>query len=130
MSKLAILADIHGNLPALEAVIRDIDAQGGVDQVVVAGDVVNWGPFSAAVMARVSREDWAVIRGNNEYYLLEYNTPRQPEHWKNFALLPWLYEQLEGNWHRLIATWPDELSLRYPDAPPIRVFHASPAAER
>lgn len=48
MTKLAILADIHGNLPALEAVADDL-ARHGVDRVVVAGDLINWGPFSAAV---------------------------------------------------------------------------------
>ena len=46
MTQLAILSDIHGNLPALEAVLADL-AQFKVDQVVVAGDVINWGPFSA-----------------------------------------------------------------------------------
>jgi predicted phosphodiesterase len=102
MTRLAILADIHGNLPALEAVLADL-AQFAVDHVIVAGDVVNWGPFSAPVMERVTRAGWAVIRGNNEFYLLDYNTPRQPEHWREFELLPWLHGQLKGKWHRLIA---------------------------
>lgn len=126
MTRLAVLADIHGNLPAFEAVLADIDARGGADQVVIAGDLVNWGPFSAQVMTRVTREDWALIRGNNEYYLLDYKTARQPEHWRSYSLLPWLYEQLAGRWHRVIASWPDELSLRFPDAPPIRMFHGLP----
>ncbi len=126
MTKLAVLADIHGNLPALEAVLADIATQGGVDQVIIAGDVVNWGPFSAAVMARVTRDNWAIIRGNNEYYLLEYNTPRQPAHWHDYNLLPWLYHQLSGHWQRVIASWPDEITLRFPDAPPIRMFHGQP----
>jgi len=125
MTRLAVLSDIHGNLPALEAVLADMQ-QFAVDQVVIAGDVVNWGPFSAEVMERVTRENWAIIRGNNEYYLLEYNTPRQPAHWKSYYLLPWLYHQLKGRWHRVIASWPDEISLRFPDAPPIRMFHGSP----
>ena len=126
MTRLAVLGDIHGNLPALDAVLADIEAQGGVDQVVIAGDVINWGPFSAEVMARVSGHDWAIIRGNGEYYLLEYNTPRQPAHWQEYDLLPWLYDQLKGHWHRVIAAWPDEITLRFPDAPPIRVFHGQP----
>lgn len=125
MTRLAVLSDIHGNLPALEAVLADMQ-QFAVDQVVIAGDVVNWGPFSAEVMERVTRENWAIIRGNNEFYLLEYNTPRQPEHWKSYTLLPWLYHQLKGRWHRVIASWPDEISLRFPDAPPIRMFHGLP----
>lgn len=125
MTRLAVLADIHGNLPALQAVIVDMQ-QFAIDHVVVAGDVVNWGPFSAAVMEIVTREGWTVIRGNNEFYLLDYRTPRQPAHWRTYNLLPWLYAQLEGRWHHVIAGWPDEISLRFPDGPPVRVFHGMP----
>jgi predicted phosphodiesterase len=126
MTRLAVLSDIHGNLPALEVVLADIAAQGVVDQVVLAGDVVNWGPFSAAVMNCVTGRDWAIIRGNNEYYLLDYDTPRQPPHWQNYGLLPWLHDQLKGRWQQVIASWPDELTLRFADAPPLRVFHGRP----
>lgn len=125
MTRLAILADIHGNLPALEAVQRDL-AQFALDHVLVAGDVVNWGPFSAQAMERVVNERWAVIRGNNEFYLLEHQTPREPEAWRHYTMPPWLKRQLAGRWHSTIAAWPDTLSLRYPDAPPIRVVHGSP----
>lgn len=125
MTRLAILADIHGNLTALEAVLADL-AHTPVDHVIVAGDVVNWGPQSAEVLERVTALGWGVIRGNNEYYLLEYDTPRMPPAWREYALLPWLKRQLAGRWHHVIAGWPDSLSLRFPDAPPIRVVHGSP----
>lgn len=46
MTKLAILSDIHGNLPALEAVLSDL-RQDDVDQIIVAGDVINFGPFQS-----------------------------------------------------------------------------------
>jgi predicted phosphodiesterase len=125
MTRLAILADVHGNLPALEAVLQDL-APFKVDHVIVAGDVINWGPFSAPVMERVTREGWAVIRGNNEFYLLDHDTPRAPAAWEAYALLPWLSQQLNGRWRNAIAAWPDALSLRFPDAPPLRVVHGSP----
>ena len=126
MTRLALLADIHGNLPALEAVLARVARQ-SVDQVVIAGDLINWGPFSAEVLGRVSGHGWAIIRGNNEYYLLEHNTPRMPAHWRDYNLLPWLSAQLQGHWRNVIACWPDELSLRFADAPPLRVFHGAPA---
>ncbi len=125
MTRLALLADIHGNLPALEALQRDL-AQFTVEAVIVAGDVVNWGPFSAQVMERVVNEQWAVIRGNNEFYLLEYQTPREPEAWRHYTIPLWLKRQLAGRWHSVIAAWPDTLSLRFADAPPIRVVHGTP----
>jgi predicted phosphodiesterase len=125
MTCLALLADIHGNLPALEAVLHDLQ-QFQVDAVVVAGDVISWAPHSAAVMERVTREGWPVIRGNHEYYLLDYDTPRAPAHWREYSLLPWMHRQLSERWRNVIATWPDTLSLRFPDAPPLRIVHGSP----
>ena len=128
VTRLAVLADIHGNLPALEAVLADL-TQFRVDQVVVAGDAINWGPFSAQVMEQVTAGGWAAVRGNNEYYLLDYATARAPAAWNDRAqwpLLPWLQRQLAGPAHARIAAWPDSLSLRFPDAPPIRVVHGTP----
>ena len=130
MTRIAILSDIHGNLPALEAVLDDIaQTKLKIDHTIVAGDVVNWGPFSAQVMQRVVSEGWAVIRGNNEFYVLDYSTPRAPAEWSDTAywpLLPWLKEQLTGRWETVIAAWPDSLSLRFPDAPPVYICHGAP----
>jgi hypothetical protein len=109
-------------------VLADL-AQFHVDHVVVAGDAINWGPFSAAVVDRIARGGWAALRGNNEYYLLDYNTPRAPAAWNDrtqWPLLPWLQRQLAGRHQALIAAWPDSLSLRFPDAPPVRVVHGTP----
>ena len=128
MTRLAILADIHGNLPALEAVLADL-AQFAVDQVIVAGDVINWGPHSAEVVARVVEAGWPVIRGNHEFYLLDFETPYAPSAWSdraNWPMLPWLRDQLTGRWTTAIAGWPDSLSLRFPDAPAVRMVHGSP----
>lgn len=128
MTRLAILSDIHGNLPALETVLADV-ATFPVDHIVVAGDVVNWGPYSAAALARVVGEGWAVIRGNNEFYALDYGTPRAPEAWCDagqWPLLPWLQGQLDAQARATLARWPDTLSLRFADAPPLRIVHGSP----
>ncbi len=128
MTRLALIADIHGNLPALDAVLADL-ARFPVDQIIVAGDVINWGPFSAQVLERVVSAGWPVIRGNNEFYLLDYGTPRAPAAWADpgqWPLLPWLHRQLNGRWQKVIAVWPDTLSLRFPDAPPLCVVHGSP----
>lgn len=125
MTRLAVLADIHGNLPALEAVIDDM-AHFEVDHVVVAGDSVNCGPFSREVLELICARNWAVVRGNNAFYALDYNTPRQPAHWSAFTLPPWLRDQLGSKWINFLACLPDTLSLRFPDGAPIRVSHGVP----
>ena len=126
MIRLAVLADIHGNRPALQAVIEDM-AQFAVDQVVVAGDSVNCGPFSREVMEVLSTGGWAAIRGNNELYALDFATPRMPPHWSSFTLPPILRQQLGADWLNAIACLPDELCLRFLDALALRVFHGLPS---
>ena len=117
MTRLAVISDIHGNLPALEAVMTDL-ATYKVDHVVVAGDSINWGPFSRQVLEVITAQNWAIIRGNNEFYSLDYDTSRAPKHWSSFTLPPFIHEQLGDQWLNVIAIQPDTLSLRFRDAPP------------
>lgn len=126
MTRLAVLADIHGNLPALAAVMADM-AQFAVAGVVVAGDTVNLGPFSAEVLDVVYDHNWAIIRGNNELYVLDYDTARAPTQWKHYTLPPFLHHQLGPERTTLLATMPDERSVRFRDAAPVRVVHGVPS---
>ena len=52
MSRLAIISDIHGNLPALEAVLADIDAQ-DVTEIYHLGDLVGYNPFPNETIALI-----------------------------------------------------------------------------
>ncbi|MEX2541196.1 MAG: metallophosphoesterase family protein [Trueperaceae bacterium] len=63
--KLAVLADIHGNLPALEAVLDDAAAQ-GAQQLVVNGDMVNRGPDNVAVLERLTKTGAPMLLGNHD----------------------------------------------------------------
>jgi predicted phosphodiesterase len=128
VTKLAVLSDIHGNLPALEAVISDLKKL-DVDHVIVAGDVINFGPFARQVTELVIENGWSVIRGNNEYFLVDYKTPRAPAQWDDpvqFAPIVWLDRQFNHRLKTLIASWPDALNLRFRDAPPLQLFHGTP----
>lgn len=64
--RVAILADIHGNLPALEAVLADLRAQ-GLEQAIVLGDIVGYGPFPAECVERLRAEPWIMLRGNHDH---------------------------------------------------------------
>jgi len=128
MTRLAILSDLHGNLPALEAVMADME-NSEVDGVIVPGDVINFGPFSRQVAELVIAKGWPVIRGNNEYFLVDYQTPRAPAEWSDpiqFAPTAWLDEQFDQKLKISIACWPDTLNLHFRDAPPLQVFHGTP----
>ena len=56
--RLAIISDIHGNLAALEAVVRDIYEQ-RVDEVLVGGDLAEGGRQPAEVLDLLARRQWS-----------------------------------------------------------------------
>jgi predicted phosphodiesterase len=130
MTRLAVFSDIHANIPALEAVEADCQ-QFNVDQVIVAGDVITFGPFPQQVVKRVVESGWSVIRGNGELFLLDYGTPRAPREWDDPTAFPiprWLNRQIESRWKTAVAAWPETMRLEFPDAPPIRVVHGTPGS--
>ena len=125
MVRLALLSDIHSNLPALEAVLDDFKAC-KPDKIIVAGDAVNAGPFSAQVVERLLNEKCVVIRGNNELYLTDWQNARMPDSWRHYTVPPYTLAQLGPDLLNVIAAWPDRLSLRFPGAAAVRVVHGSP----
>lgn len=75
--RVAILADIHGNLPALEAVLDDIDRH-HVERVVVNGDLVNRAPEGVAVVRRLLELGAELTLGNHDD-LMRALTERDPQ---------------------------------------------------
>jgi predicted phosphodiesterase len=68
---LAVLYDIHGNLPALEEVLRDAEAA-GADAYLLGGDFASWSPWPTETIERLRRLPNATwIRGNGERWLRE-----------------------------------------------------------
>ncbi len=128
MTCLAFLTDIHGNYPALQAVQHDMQ-QFKPDQVIVGGDLINGVPFNQEVLETVFSEQWAVIRGNHEFYLLNQDTARVKRSLHNSPQIIWLKKDVR-TWENKIAALPDELSLYYGDLPQIRVVHGVPGNNR
>ena len=69
--RVALLADVHGNAPALAAVLRDVEAE-NVDLLVHAGDLT-WGPLVAETLALIRAYDGRAefVRGNADRAVLE-----------------------------------------------------------
>ena len=76
MERWAVLSDIHGNLPALEAVLAEIAAE-GIGQVVQLGDALSGPLWPAETAARLMGLGWPAIAGNHERQLLTLPRARQ-----------------------------------------------------
>lgn len=75
---LALLYDVHGNLPALEAVLRDAS---DADGFLLGGDYATFGAWPQETIARLRELDAEWIRGNVDRWLVD--APDAPE-----AMLP------------------------------------------
>jgi putative phosphoesterase len=131
--KIAVLSDVHGNVPALEAVLEDI-LQWGADQVIVNGDLLNRGPCSPDVLALVQREmpQAHLLRGNHENWLL-YSAEQGPSPESNTYEIDrfahWVVAQL-GERLAPVATWADHLDLTDLEGGSLHITHGSRLGDR
>lgn len=126
MSRVAVLADIHGNVPALEAVISDIASQ-AVDEVLVGGDLVGRGPQGSAVIGRIRELGWPSVRGNHEDYLLTFRRGEVPADWleaDEWAASRWMAAELDDRDATYMKSLP--LSLRSRRLAHLHLVHGSP----
>jgi|SRR5579875_262992 len=64
--RIAVLSDIHANLAALEAVLRDAAERGAADTLWVLGDIVGYGPNPCECLDRLRECDVAAVAGNHD----------------------------------------------------------------
>lgn len=74
---LALLSDVHANLEALDAVLRDVDARAPGARLVCSGDVVGYGADPEACLQRLVERDAIIVRGNHEEMVLGVRDTRQ-----------------------------------------------------
>jgi predicted phosphodiesterase len=90
--RLAVLADVHGNFQALEAVLEHATKQ-NVDEIIIAGDLVNGLPDSRACWDLVQSLDLPFIRGNQERYVTHYGTDKLNWSGERFKPTAWTKAQ-------------------------------------
>jgi putative phosphoesterase len=129
--RVAAIYDIHGNLPALEAVLHDIH-QSKVDRVIVGGDVVP-GPMPHETLASLLRLDIPVefIQGNGDRAVVEQMTGTDsgtvPEQFRE--VMRWNAQQLHPEHEQLLASWPKTNTLNIRDLGEVLFCHATPRSD-
>jgi predicted phosphodiesterase len=125
--KIAALYDIHGNLPALDAVLREI-AGAGIDRIVIGGDVVP-GPMCSECLAAISSLPIPVdcIRGNCEHAMLQQMSGYEPHGLPESArdAMRWVGRQLTPEQIEWISGWLPSLTLQT-DVGDVLFCHATP----
>lgn len=139
---IAALYDIHGNLPALEAVVEDVRTL-KVDQVVVGGDVLP-GPMPCATLALLLESDIPVrfIHGNGELAVLAQigvDGPAAVTYWGTTsgeplpeslqAVLRWTAEEVHPTYDQVLRSWPKTLRLEIAGLGHVLFCHGTPRSE-
>jgi len=131
MMRVAVLNDIHGNLPALNAVLHELRGA-RVDRVVVGGDLLP-GPLCAESLARLQELDVPVdfIRGNGEVAVVAARRGEVPPGvpTQYLPMIDWVARQLEDEQADFVATWPLTCSLSIPGLGGVLFCHATPRNE-
>jgi putative phosphoesterase len=129
--RVAAIYDIHGNLPALEAVLRDV-RRAGVDQVVIGGDVVP-GPMPRETISCLLDLDIPAqfIQGNCEVAVLAQRAGKDPGNLPEQAreAVRWTAEQLDPDRERLLAGWPRILRVPVRGLGEVLFCHGTPRSE-
>lgn len=131
--KIAALYDIHGNLPALNAVISELD-QVQPDLIIVGGDIVA-GPMPVQTLERLLQLKYPVkfIRGNNdrEVVMIYDGIPlRSDISEKGREKLEWVAKQLNRSHRDFLAQLPDSLIQSLHDSKRDILFcHATPTSD-
>ena len=63
----AVIADIHSNLEAFQAVLRDLEERGGADEIWCLGDIVGYGPDPRACIRLLRQLQCKCVAGNHDW---------------------------------------------------------------
>lgn len=127
--RIGLIADIHANLPALEAVLEHCAHQ-RVDQIFNLGDMVGYGPFPEQSVQRVIDLEDTTIIGNYDVKVLKVS--KKWEKWvhsKNplkLLAFQWAKAQLSDQSAEFLRSLPDQRRIRIQGLE-ILLTHGSPA---
>lgn len=141
--RLALFCDVHGNPIALDAVLNDIEAQGGVDETWVLGDLVAIGHDPVGTLQRLAAVPRVhFVRGNTDRYVVTGERPgpspadvlQDPSHFAQplriEASLSWTEAMVASvGWLDWLASLPLEQRLVLPDGTRVLGVHASPGTD-
>lgn len=130
--KIALISDIHGNLPALKAVLRHAEGQGAANLILNLGDSVGYGPQPDQVVHWIRDSRFISILGNYDQKVLSkkhresgWSSVKPPDKQKMFA---WTYDSLSKKSRRYLKSLPQSRSLTIEDVR-IVMSHTHPDPE-
>lgn len=126
-ARVAVLADVHGNAPALAAVLAELDRVEH-DLVVFGGDLT-WGPLPEQTLALVEplAEEALFVRGNADRAVLEYAGGTAAD--EPSARARWIVDRHSTAARELLARSVEQATVDVAGLGPVRICHGSPRSD-
>ncbi len=111
LRKIALIADIHGLLEPLEAVLDDC-RRNGITEIYSLGDAIGFGPDSSSVLDLLKDRNVRCIAGNAEDYMtLGISTFKNIFNFQRLLTEAWIEKQISVEQKLEIQNWPHSLDL-------------------
>ena len=133
--RVVLLSDVHGNLPALDALLRDVVAKGPIDDIYHLGDLVGYAPWPNEVVARLRSAEIAGVSGNYDTTVATHykhcGCRSENAHQEELAhqSFTWTLANTSDETKRYLASLPFRLDLRpfggHQAGPTIRLLHGN-----
>ena len=120
--KIAVISDVHSNLEALEAALKEIDKM-KIQNIFCAGDICGYGANPNECIEEIRRRNIQSVMGNHDYGIVNLNSS-----WFNeqaAKALWWTIENLEKNNLEFIKSLPEKIDVDI-DGRKMLVVHGSP----
>lgn len=119
--KIGVISDIHGNIEALEAILKEFELQ-GVEKIICCGDMIGIGPYSEEVIQKMiqMKDKLIAVQGNHEGYLLNGLPEKVHDDKRKMSDVEranhlWTHKQLSDCSKQFIATLPLEIFIKVED---------------
>jgi predicted phosphodiesterase len=134
--RVAIISDIHGNLPALRAVLDDVDQRGAFDVLVGGGDFAFGGAYPQRSIELVMQRGMQSVRGNTDEWVIESASagrvpakgyaPAEAHNAAQLAIDDWVASQLDTPTTRYLLELPMDWRATGPSGQTLVFVHATP----
>ncbi|MCL2755492.1 MAG: metallophosphoesterase [Firmicutes bacterium] len=111
---IAVFGDIHGNLEALEAILKHIKKNRKIKQVYFLGDAITFGPDSSACLKLLSKYKFVhCVTGNHEQRMVRYDSSVATMTYAGIKHMEYIFHSLDNDDLRFIKSMPNEIKINY-----------------
>ncbi|MCL2851007.1 MAG: metallophosphoesterase [Firmicutes bacterium] len=112
---IAVFGDIHGNLEALEAIIKDIKKNRKIKQAFFLGDAITFGPDSSECLKLLAKHKDKIkcVIGNHEQRMVRYDSSVSTMTYAGIKHMEYIYKSLDNDDLRFIKTMPNEIKINF-----------------